>query len=67
MPRAGAIFRRDMLGIGPNLLLSNFLIQKSDFFPKKSVLVRPLRKYGVTKSIAMTAILFSRVLEKKYI
>ena len=79
MPRAGAICKRDMLGtillgvtlsftiykkIGPNLLLSYFLIQKSDFFSKKSALVGPLRKYGVTKSIAMIAILFSRVLEK---
>ena len=50
--------------IGPNLLLSYFFIQKSDFFFKKSALVRPLRKYGVTKSIGMTTILFSRVLEK---
>jgi hypothetical protein len=50
MPRAGAIFKRDMLGIillgvtlsftiykkiGQNVLLSYFLIQKSDFYPKK--------------------------------
>ena len=78
MPQAGAIFKRDMLGIillgvtlsftickkiGQNLLLSYFLIKK-DFFSKKSALVRPLRKYGVTKSIAMTAILFFRVSEK---
>ena len=64
MPRAGAIFKCVMLGIillgvtlsftiykkiGQKLLLSYFLIQKSDFFPKKSALVRPLRKYGVTK------------------
>ena len=54
--------------IGQNVLLSYFLIQKSDFYPKKSALVRPLRKYGVTKSIAMTAILFPRMsAKKKYI
>ena len=72
----GTILKRGMLGInllGVTLsfiilkkmgitLLFYFLIKQSVIFSQKSALVRPLRKYGVTESIATIAILFSRVL-----
>ena len=76
IPRADAILNVGYQFTRRNIIFHNikknwanftvvlFFNKKKCIFSQKSALVRPLRKYGVTESIAMTAILFSRVLEK---